>query len=130
MSIPVTVFNPTQEQLMIIVNGGDLVDIPATGPGQNWQPQQPNPNPLSFNTGDPAPNVFGTSAPNQVQIVWGRGPFGPPILIAIPNQSFNSLQLYIFFWPFVVTVWLLQNDGAPIAWNTITGQPVNSDNPD
>ena len=44
MSIPVTVFNPTQSELMIIVNGGDLIEIPGTGPGQNWQPHQPDPN--------------------------------------------------------------------------------------
>jgi hypothetical protein len=132
MAIPITVFNPGQFDLRLTVNGGNLVDIPGTGPGQNWLPQQPNPNPFSFNNGAPAQNVFGTSATNQVQLFVARGPIGPPLLISIPqNSTVDSLQLYIFFWPGIVISWMLMSDGQPTTWNTIMLEPaVSSDSQD
>jgi hypothetical protein len=46
MSVPVTVFNPNELPLLLSVNGGNIFEVFGTGPDQNWQPQQPNPNPF------------------------------------------------------------------------------------
>ena len=127
MSIPVSVFNSNQFPFFISVNGGNVVPWPNTGPGQNWQPQQPDPNPFSFSNGDPAPNVFGTSAVNKVDVYFARGPANPTILMTLPqNQSAAALQLYIFLQTGVVTSFMMLADGVPTAWNTITFEPTPS----
>jgi hypothetical protein len=122
MSVPVTIFNANESDIALIVNGGGAFYISGTGPAANWQPQQPTPNPLSFSSGDPAPNVFGTLGPNQVLLIWGRGPIAPPLPIQIPqNQTIESLQLYIFFdLPPATVSWIMLNAGQPIASGTVS----------
>ena len=122
MSVSVNVFNPNERPLLLAVNGGNIFEVDNTGPDQNWQPQQPNPNPLGFVNGSPAPNVFGTLAPNQVLIIFGRGPVAPPLIINLPQGTeIDSLQLYIFLTlaPTAGT-WVMLNAGAPITWGNIS----------
>ena len=122
MSVPVTIFNANELSVLITVNNGGLLELPGTGSDQNWQPQQPNPTPLTVTDGPPAPNVFGTSAPNQVLVIFGRGPIFPPLPISIPqNQSISSLQLYIFFeLGTEAASWVLLNAGNPIASGNVS----------
>jgi hypothetical protein len=127
MSVSVNVFNPNERPLLLTVNGGNIFEVTNTGPDQNWQPQQPNPNPLGFVDGPPAPNVFGTTAPNQVVIIWGRGPIGPPLIINIPQGTvIDSLQLYIFSMvaPTAGT-WVILNAGIPISWGNISSDAAD-----
>ena len=122
MSVPVTLFNPNELPLFFSVNGGNVFATSGTGPAQNWQPQQPDPNPLGFVDGSPAPNVFGTLAPNQVLIIFARGPVAPPVIISLPQGTqIDSLQLYIFLTlaPTAGT-WVMLNAGAPITWGNIS----------
>jgi len=122
MSVPVYVFNANELSVSLVVNDGNSFYISGTGPDQNWQPQQPNPNPFGFVDGPPAPNVFGTLAPNQVLILFGRGPISPPLIINIPQGTVvDSLQLYIFFTlaPTAGT-WVMLNAGNPISWGNIS----------
>jgi hypothetical protein len=120
MSVPVTVFNATAFPIQLMVNGGSPFSVSGTGPNFNWQPQQPIPNPLSFTTGNPAPNVFGASGTNQVVILFARGPIGAPLQINIPQtQPINSLQLYLFFDISTMMSWVMLNGGRPISWGTI-----------
>ncbi|OLE54215.1 MAG: hypothetical protein AUG51_09270 [Acidobacteria bacterium 13_1_20CM_3_53_8] len=119
MAVPVTIFNANQASVQVQVNGGTQFTIAGTGPSQNWQPQQPNPNPLSFNNGYPAANVFGTLAPNQVVLYSGGSPISQPLSISIPQtQVVNSLQLYFFFGTTTTVSWVMLNSGQPIAWGT------------
>lgn len=119
MAVPVTIFNANQQSVQVQVNGGAQFTIAGTGSSQNWQPQQPNPNPLSFANGYPAPNVFGVLAPNQVILFAGGSPISQPLSISIPqSQPINSLQLYLFFGSYTSLSWVLLNSGMPIAQGT------------
>lgn len=112
-SVPVTIFNASQMAVQVSVNGGGQFTISGTGPGQNWQPQQPNPNPLSFSNGYPAPNTFGSMGANQVMIFIGGTPAS--LNIGIPGGvPINSLQFY-FFSSYSGVSWFMLNNGQVIS---------------
>ncbi|HEY6231128.1 MAG TPA: hypothetical protein VIW64_07685 [Pyrinomonadaceae bacterium] len=122
MSVSVTLFNPNELPLFFSVNNGSVFATSGTGPAQNWLPQQPDPNPLGFVDGSPAPNVLGTLGPNQVLIIFGRGPIASPVIINIPQGTqIDSLQLYIFLTlaPTAGT-WVMLNAGTPLTWGNIS----------
>ena len=119
MAVPVTIFNANQASVGVQVNGAAQFTVAGTGSSQNWNPQQPNPNPLSYVNGYPAPNVFGVLAPNQVILFSGGAPISQPLSISIPqSQPVNSLQLYFFFGTTTSVSWVLLNSGVPIAQGT------------
>jgi hypothetical protein len=121
MPVPVTIFNANEDAIFVDVNNGGAIYLPGSGANFNWVPQQPNPNPFSFTTGNPGPNVFGMLAPNQVLLIYGRGPIWPALQINIPQtDTITSLQLYIFFQVPTMASWILLNAGAPIAWGTVS----------
>jgi hypothetical protein len=117
-SVPVTLFNANSSSLQIAVNNGPPISIAGTGPSQSWVPQQPNPNPLSYTNGYPAPNVFGSLDTNQVQVIVNGMPVSAPLQISIPQGApVFSLQLYIFF-AYSSVSWTLLNSGQPIGSGT------------
>ena len=115
-SVPVTVFNANTNPVAISVNTGAPVTINGTGPNQNWVPQQPSPNPLSYSNGYPAANVFGSLAPNQVTVIVNGVPISQPLQISIPQSGpVFSLQLYIFFSTTSTVSWTMLSGGQPVA---------------
>jgi hypothetical protein len=116
--VAVTVFNPSTSPLQISVNDGAPFSIAGTSPNQDWVPQQPNPNPLSYTDGDPAPDVFGPGG-NQVQVLADGVPISWQLRINIPKSAqVISLQLYIFFSDRASVSWTLLNNGQYIASGT------------
>jgi len=114
-SVPVTVFNTNTNACAIVVNRGNQISIPGTGPAQNWIAQQPNPGQLSYSNGSPAPNVFGSMGGNQVEVFINGMPMGSPLYITIPQSGpVFSLQLYIFFSSNSSVSWTLLSNGQPI----------------
>ena len=115
-NVPVTLFNAQSEQLQVSVNGGTQIVIPGTGPSLNWNPQQPSANFPSFAYGSPQKNVFGTDAPNQIQVsIQGSSNSYLYWINIPPGLPVSSLQLY-FFWGSNSTVsWIMLNNGIPIA---------------
>ena len=117
-SVPVTVFNSNSNACAIVVNRGNPISIPGTGPGQNWAAQQPNPGQLSFSNGNPAQNVLGSMGGNQIQVIVNGMPMESPLYITIPQSGpVFSLQLYIFFANSSVS-WTLLNNGELIGSGT------------
>jgi hypothetical protein len=115
-SAPVTVFNANTQPVSISVNTGAPIAINGTGPNQNWVPQQPSPNPLTYSNGYPAANVFGSLAPNQVTVIVNGVPISQPLQIPIPQTGpVFSLQLYIFFNTTSTVSWTMLSGGQPIA---------------
>jgi hypothetical protein len=118
-NIPVTVFNSSTNACAILVNNGNQIVIPGTGPAQNWVAQQPNPGQLSFSNGYPAPNVLGSMGGNQIQVMINGMPIGSPLHINIPQSGpIFSLQLYIFFSSNSSVSWTLLNNGQTIGSGT------------
>lgn len=113
MAVTVNVFNTNQFAIEVSVNNGNAINIPAAGPAQNWQPQQPSSNPLSFSY-NPAPNTLGAGR-NQVMV---SGAGGEPTMLSvyIPQVQISSLQLYIFLGQ--QSSWCLLNNGQTIASGT------------
>jgi hypothetical protein len=115
-SVPVAVFNANTNPVQISVNTGAPISISGTGPNQNWVPQQPSPNPLTYSNGYPAANVFGSLAPNQVTVIVNGVPISQPLQISIPQTGpLFSLQLYIFFGTTSTVSWIMLSGGQPIA---------------
>jgi hypothetical protein len=113
MAVSVNIFNPNQFTIRVSVNRGNEFDIPAAGPTQNWQPQQPSSNPLSFSY-NPGPNTLGAGN-NQVMV---SSAVGEPRMLSvyIPQVQISSLQLYIFLGE--QSSWILLNNGQTIASGT------------
>jgi hypothetical protein len=114
-NVPVAVFNTNTNSCAIVVNGGNQISIPGTGPAQNWVAQQPNPGQLSYSNGYPAPNVFGSMGGNQIQVFINGMSMGSPLYITIPQSGpVFSLQLYLFFSSNSSVSWTLLSNGQPI----------------
>ena len=109
MAVTVNVFNPNQFAIEVSVNNGNAINIPATGPAQNWQPQQPSSNPISFSY-SPGPN---TLFPGRNLVMVSNAGGEPRMLnINIPQAQMFSLQLYIFIGE--QSSWILLNNGQMI----------------
>ncbi len=118
-SAPVAVFNTNTNVIQVSVNTGAPFTINGTGPGQNWNPQQPSSNPLSYSNGYPAPNVLGSMGVNQVMVMVNGAPISQPLSISIPQSGpVFSLQLYIFFSAYSTVSWTLLSSGQPISSGT------------
>ena len=112
---PVAIFNANSNPIQVSVNTGAPITINGTGPNQNWNPQQPSSNPLSYSNGYPQANVLGSFAPNQVVVIVNGVPVSQPLQISIPQSApVFSLQLYIFF-AYSTVSWTLLSSGQAIA---------------
>ena len=93
----VNIFNASQLAMDVSVNQGNRFTIPGTSANQNWQPQQPNSNPVGFANGYPSPNTFGTMGSNMVTVFISGSVQSYQLQISIPQYApISSLQLYIF----------------------------------
>jgi hypothetical protein len=116
---PVAVFNTNANGIQVSVNTGAPLTINGTGPSQNWNPQQPSSNPLSYSNGYPAPNVLGSMGVNQVMVMVNGAPISQPLQISIPQYApVFSLQLYIFFSAYSTVSWTLLSSGQPFSSGT------------
>jgi hypothetical protein len=115
--------NGTSTALQVSVNNGDPFPIAGTDGSKNWQPQQPTPNPVSFEQGYPAPNRFGSYGANQMTVMSGAQRFD--LYIQMPQVRINSLQLYLFGGNNGM-FWVMLADGVNIASGT---SPLNASAP-
>ena len=113
MAVTVNVFNPNQSAIEIRVNNGNAINIPATGPAQSWQPQQPSSFPFSFSY-SPGPNTLFPG--RNIVIVTSAGGEPRMLNINIPEAQMFSLQLYIFIGE--QSAWILLSNGQMIASGT------------
>jgi len=94
MATPISIFNPNNLPIDIIVNNGSsqLQVLAAAGP--NWTPPTPTTNP-TFNYGPPAPGNLGIGS-NLIQIM-PQGSTSPFVIaINLPGTvNWSSIQIYI-----------------------------------
>ena len=106
------IFNGGSTAVQVSVNGGGQFSIAGTDGAKNWQPQQPIPNPVSFDQDRPAPNRFGLFGTNRVTVV--REGQSSDLVIQMPQTRVNSLQLYLFGGNNGIS-WVMLGDGVNIA---------------
>jgi hypothetical protein len=90
MPIPVTLFSPSPFPLIVSVNGGEPITVPA---GTTRSPGTSAATALTWTEGPPEPNAFGRG-PNEL-FVMTTDPRPATLTIDVPRVTWISIQLYI-----------------------------------
>jgi len=126
MATPISIFNPNNLPIDIIVNNGSsqLQVLAAAGP--NWTPPTPTTNP-TFNYGPPAPGNLGIGS-NLIQIM-PQGSTSPFVIaINLPGTvNWSSIQIYIFFQTYSSCSWIVLNAGQQISQGTAVSEQALSE---